>query len=58
MSHNDRCEDYNKAVERTYEVSKEKAEGLGISFIPFELSLRDSIESFKEKGFLSFSNSL
>ncbi|XVF79653.1 hypothetical protein PTKIN_Ptkin15bG0006200 [Pterospermum kingtungense] len=51
---NEKCEDYNKPLECTYEVSKEKAKGLGVSFIPFELSLRDSIKSFKEKGFLSF----
>ncbi|KAM1157992.1 hypothetical protein ACFX1X_028848 [Malus domestica] len=35
-----------------YKVSKEKAEGLGITFLPLETSLRDTIESLKEKGFL------
>ncbi|XVF71298.1 hypothetical protein PTKIN_Ptkin12aG0025700 [Pterospermum kingtungense] len=32
---------------------KEKAKGLGVSFIPLEVSLRDAVESLKEKGFLS-----
>uniref|UniRef100_A0A199UAW7 NAD-dependent epimerase/dehydratase domain-containing protein n=1 Tax=Manihot esculenta TaxID=3983 RepID=A0A199UAW7_MANES len=36
-----------------YGVSKEKAKTLGIDFIPLEVSLKDTIESLKEKGFLS-----
>uniref|UniRef100_A0A2C9VIE0 Uncharacterized protein n=1 Tax=Manihot esculenta TaxID=3983 RepID=A0A2C9VIE0_MANES len=36
-----------------YEVSKEKAKTLGIDFIPLEVSLKDTIESLKQKGFLS-----
>ncbi|WCJ36937.1 NAD(P)-binding Rossmann-fold superfamily protein [Euphorbia peplus] len=36
-----------------YQVSKEKAKELGINFIPLEDSLKDTIESLKEKGFLS-----
>ncbi|KAM1607803.1 hypothetical protein ACFXTH_028526 [Malus domestica] len=35
-----------------YQVSKEKARGLGITFLPLETSLGDTIESLKEKGFL------
>ncbi|KAM1064525.1 hypothetical protein TB1_027903 [Malus domestica] len=35
-----------------YPVSAEKAKGLGINFLPLEVSLRDTIESLKEKGFL------
>ncbi|XVE76758.1 hypothetical protein DITRI_Ditri13aG0006700 [Diplodiscus trichospermus] len=50
---NEKCEDYNKPVEHTYQISKEKAKALGVNFIPWELSLRDTVESFKEKGFLS-----
>ncbi|KAJ4971561.1 hypothetical protein NE237_004660 [Protea cynaroides] len=37
----------------TYQVSQEKAKGLGINFIPLEVSLKETVESFKEKGFLS-----
>ncbi|KAH7521254.1 hypothetical protein FEM48_Zijuj07G0013600 [Ziziphus jujuba var. spinosa] len=35
-----------------YHVSNEKAKGLGIDFISLEVSLRDTVECFKEKGFL------
>lgn len=38
---------------REYEVSKEKAKTLGICFTPLEVSVKDTIESFKEKGFLN-----
>ncbi|KAL6977726.1 hypothetical protein U1Q18_026515 [Sarracenia purpurea var. burkii] len=37
-----------------YQVSKNKAESLGISFTPLELSLKDTVESLKEKNILSF----
>ncbi|KAL2478317.1 NAD(P)-binding Rossmann-fold superfamily protein [Forsythia ovata] len=36
------------------QVSQEKAKRLGISFTPFEISLKDTVESLKEKNFLSF----
>ncbi|CAA2958178.1 Hypothetical predicted protein [Olea europaea subsp. europaea] len=36
------------------QVSQEKAKSLGIRFTPFEVSLKDTIESLKEKNFLSF----
>ncbi|XVF09705.1 hypothetical protein REPUB_Repub07fG0118300 [Reevesia pubescens] len=48
----EKCEDHNKPLERTYEVSKEKAKSLGLSFIPWEVSLKETVESLKEKGFL------
>ncbi|GKU88604.1 hypothetical protein SLEP1_g2848 [Rubroshorea leprosula] len=34
-------------------VSKEKTKSLGVNFIPLEVSLKDTVESFKEKGLLS-----
>ncbi|EOX96631.1 NAD(P)-binding Rossmann-fold superfamily protein [Theobroma cacao] len=38
-------EDYhNKPLERTYQISKEKAKGLGVSFIPFELEMSSAAE--------------
>jgi hypothetical protein len=37
---------------KPYQVSKEKAKTLGINFTPLDLSLVDTIESLKEKGFL------
>ncbi|XP_057991731.1 phenylacetaldehyde reductase-like [Hevea brasiliensis] len=45
--------DLNNLSMSTYMVSMEKAKTLGISFIPLEVTLRDTIESLKEKGFLS-----
>ncbi|KAJ0980959.1 hypothetical protein J5N97_009214 [Dioscorea zingiberensis] len=38
----------------TYQVSKEKARSLGLDFIPLETSLKETIESLKEKGFVNF----
>ncbi|OAY39974.1 hypothetical protein MANES_10G138900v8 [Manihot esculenta] len=43
----------NNLPVQKYMVSMEKAKTLGISFIPLEVTLRDTIESLKEKGFLS-----
>ncbi|KAB1224865.1 Tetraketide alpha-pyrone reductase 1 [Morella rubra] len=37
-----------------YKVSQDRARSLGINFIPLEVSLRDTVESLKEKGFLIF----
>ncbi|KAL0464458.1 UNVERIFIED_CONTAM: Tetraketide alpha-pyrone reductase 1 [Sesamum latifolium] len=37
----------------THEVSKKKAESLGINFMPLEVSFKDTVESFKEKKFLT-----
>ncbi|XP_057807771.1 phenylacetaldehyde reductase-like [Salvia miltiorrhiza] len=36
------------------EVSKKKAASLGVSFMPVEVSLKDIVESLKEKNFLNF----
>lgn len=46
-----RCEDH-KPFALKYEVSKEKAKSLGINFIPLEVSVVDTIECLKDKGFL------
>ncbi|PON57531.1 NAD(P)-binding domain containing protein [Trema orientale] len=48
----EKCKD-DKPSAPTYRVSKEKAESLGIKFTPLEVSLRDTVESLKEKGFLN-----
>ncbi|GMN53643.1 hypothetical protein TIFTF001_022788 [Ficus carica] len=47
------CED-DKPLMPKYQVSKEKAKSLGINFTSLEASLRDTVESLKEKGFLIF----
>ncbi|CAA0833354.1 NAD(P)-binding Rossmann-fold superfamily protein [Striga hermonthica] len=36
-----------------YRVSQEKAKSLGLDFMPLEVSLKDTVESFKQKNFLS-----
>ncbi|KAJ4970490.1 hypothetical protein NE237_003589 [Protea cynaroides] len=38
----------------TFQVSQEKAKSLGIDFIPLEVSLKETVENLKEKGFFSF----
>lgn len=47
-----RCAD-DKPYMQTFQVSKEKAKTLGIEFIPLEESLKEIVESFKEKKFVS-----
>ncbi|XP_015866292.3 phenylacetaldehyde reductase-like [Ziziphus jujuba] len=46
----EKCEDKKPCPK--YQISKEKAKSLGINFIPLEVSLRDTIVSLKEKGFI------
>ncbi|KAJ6790653.1 cinnamoyl-CoA reductase 1-like [Iris pallida] len=48
-----KCAD-DKPFVPTYQVSKEKTQALGIDYIPLETSLKETIESLKEKGFASF----
>ncbi|KAG5537029.1 hypothetical protein RHGRI_024464 [Rhododendron griersonianum] len=51
--YDDRPED-GKPTVPLYQVSKKKAESLGIHFTPLEVTLRDIVESLKEKNFLQF----
>ncbi|OWM78397.1 cinnamoyl-CoA reductase 1-like isoform X2 [Punica granatum] len=46
------CSD-DKPFEQPYRISKERAEGLGVRYIPLDVSYKDTIQSLKEKGFLS-----
>ncbi|PON57530.1 hypothetical protein TorRG33x02_293680, partial [Trema orientale] len=48
----EKCED-EKPLTPTHQISKEKAKSLGIEYTPLEVSLRDTVESLKEKGFLN-----
>lgn len=48
----DKCADGEPSVP-TFLVSKEKAIRLGIDFVPLELSLKETVESLKEKKFFS-----
>ncbi|TXG55851.1 hypothetical protein EZV62_017164 [Acer yangbiense] len=42
-----------KASELTCRVSEEKAQSLGITYIPLEVSLKDNVESLKEKNLIN-----
>nr|AAY26021.2 cinnamyl alcohol dehydrogenase [Eucommia ulmoides] len=46
----EKCADDNP-FQPTFQVSKEKAKSLGIEFIPLEVSIKDTVESLKEKKF-------
>uniref|UniRef100_A0A6M2F133 NAD-dependent epimerase/dehydratase domain-containing protein n=1 Tax=Populus davidiana TaxID=266767 RepID=A0A6M2F133_9ROSI len=48
----EKCSD-DKPSPLNYEVSKAKAKTLGLDFTPLEVSVKDTIESLKEKGFLN-----
>ncbi|KAL3732669.1 hypothetical protein ACJRO7_029336 [Eucalyptus globulus] len=48
----EKCED-EKPFSSKYEISRKKAEALGVNFTPLEASLRDTVECLKEKGFIS-----
>ncbi|CAO2165016.1 unnamed protein product [Urochloa humidicola] len=52
----DKCAD-DKPFVATYQVSKEKIRSLGIELTPLNTSLRETIESLKEKGFVTFDSS-
>jgi nucleoside-diphosphate-sugar epimerase len=49
----EKCAD-DKPFVPTYQVSKERAKSLGIEFTPFDVSLKETVESLKEKNFVSF----
>ncbi|CAO2837307.1 unnamed protein product [Amaranthus hypochondriacus] len=48
----EKCADDNPPRPQ-YEVSKTKTQGLGIDYIPLKTSLKETVESLKEKGFIS-----
>ncbi|XP_058752363.1 cinnamoyl-CoA reductase CAD2-like [Vicia villosa] len=49
----DKCEDEEPYL-TTYQISKEKAKSLGIEFTPLEVSLKETVESFREKKIVDF----
>ncbi|KAI5419793.1 hypothetical protein KIW84_043817 [Lathyrus oleraceus] len=49
----DKCEDEEPYI-TTYEISKEKAKSLGIEFTPLEVSLKETVESFRKKKIIDF----
>ncbi|KAI5681503.1 hypothetical protein M9H77_02731 [Catharanthus roseus] len=46
--------DYPRLPFSNFKVSVEKVKNLGIEFIPLEVSLKDTVESFKEKNLVKF----
>uniref|UniRef100_A0A2P2JKB3 Cinnamoyl-CoA reductase n=3 Tax=Rhizophora mucronata TaxID=61149 RepID=A0A2P2JKB3_RHIMU len=48
----EKCDDGNNSLLQ-FDVSKEKAKTLGINFTSLEVTLKDTIENLKEKGFLT-----
>ncbi|OWM76107.1 hypothetical protein CDL15_Pgr009753 [Punica granatum] len=48
----EKCQDDKVFGSQMYQVSKEKAKGLGLEFTPLEVTLKYTVESFKEKGFI------
>lgn len=48
----EKCAD-DKPFVPLYQVSKEKTQSLGIDYIPLKTSLKETVESLKEKGFIS-----
>ncbi|ESW21027.1 hypothetical protein PHAVU_005G034900 [Phaseolus vulgaris] len=49
----EKCID-DKPYPAIYQVSKEKAKSLGLEYTPLEVSLKDTVESLKEKKFTPF----
>ncbi|XP_038980598.1 phenylacetaldehyde reductase-like [Phoenix dactylifera] len=49
----EKCAD-DKPFVPIYQVSKEKVKSLGIDYIPLETSIKETVESLREKGFVSF----
>nr|XP_043613916.1 phenylacetaldehyde reductase-like [Erigeron canadensis] len=47
----EKCAD-DKPFAPTFQVSKEKSKSLGIDYIPLEQSIKETVESLKEKNFL------
>ncbi|CAO2837308.1 unnamed protein product [Amaranthus hypochondriacus] len=49
-----KCVEVPGLIRNKFKVSNSKAKSLGIEFIPFEVSLKETIESLKEKKFVQF----
>ncbi|XP_058077518.1 phenylacetaldehyde reductase-like [Magnolia sinica] len=49
----EKCAD-DEPFKPTYLVSKERAKSLGVKYIPLDVSIKETVESLKEKGFAKF----
>ncbi|GKD71149.1 tetraketide alpha-pyrone reductase 1-like protein [Tanacetum coccineum] len=54
LDHSKRCKDGKSLEPLIYNVSRVKVESLGVEFTPVEVSIKDTIESLKDKKLLSF----
>ncbi|XP_076940837.1 phenylacetaldehyde reductase-like [Bidens hawaiensis] len=54
LGHSERYKDGESVEPVPYNVSRAKAESLGVKFTPLEVSIKDAVESLKEKNLLSF----
>ncbi|GJY40573.1 cinnamoyl-CoA reductase 1-like protein isoform X2 [Tanacetum coccineum] len=54
LDHSEKYKDSKGVESLIYSVSRVKTEGLGVEFTPLEVSIKDTIESLKEKNWLSF----
>ncbi|PWA37178.1 bifunctional polymyxin resistance protein, ArnA [Artemisia annua] len=54
LDHSKRCKEGKSLEPLIYNVSRVKVESLGVEFTPVEVSIKDTIESLKEKKLLSF----
>ncbi|KAL2942059.1 Cinnamoyl-CoA reductase 1 [Bienertia sinuspersici] len=46
----EKCAEDENPLSASYQMSNKKAQSLGIDFIPFKTSLKETVESLKEKG--------
>ncbi|XP_076940834.1 phenylacetaldehyde reductase-like [Bidens hawaiensis] len=53
LGHSERCKDGECVESLLYDVSRVKVERLGVKFTPLEVSIKDTIESLREKNLLS-----
>jgi len=54
LGHSERYKDGECVEPLPYNVSRAKAESLGVKFTPIEVSIKDTVESLKERNLLSF----
>ncbi|XP_076940835.1 phenylacetaldehyde reductase-like [Bidens hawaiensis] len=54
LGHSERYKDGEGVEPVPYNISSAKAESLGVTFTPLDVSIKDTVESLKEKSLLSF----
>nr|XP_043625818.1 uncharacterized protein LOC122597268 [Erigeron canadensis] len=54
LNHSDKYKDSNCVEQLPFSISRAKAESLGVEFTPLEITIKDTVESLKEKNLLNF----